>query len=183
MTEPTRRAMQAEESGAGTAAAAGGKAAEAAVPAGTVVLRESGMEWDRMPHHPELYHREICSAADADRLGIRASSVLWEKIGVGGAVLPHHHDVAELIHITKGQVKLLCNGQWTECRAGDTFQVPAGVVHSVFNAGHEPSEQISVFLPVEPSPPPNRFFGTTLVDVPGPPGAEAAPPRRGEDGA
>ncbi|MCD1258561.1 cupin domain-containing protein [Paenibacillus athensensis] len=119
-----------------------------------------------MPDHPELYHREIVSAADADALGIRTSSVLWEKIGVGGAVLPHYHDVAEIIHITAGKVKLLCNGEWRSYQAGDTFQVPAGVVHSVMNDDTVPTEQISIFLPVENEVPRNRFFATTLVPVP-----------------
>ena len=64
---------------------------------------------------------------------------------------------------------LLCNGEWLSCKAGDTFQVPAGVVHSVMNDCEEPTEQISVFLPVGqagPEAPANRFFATTLVDVP-----------------
>ena len=130
----------------------------------TKVLQGSQMAWDLMPNHIELYHREIVSAAEADGMGIRTSSVLWEKIGVGGQVLPHYHDVVEIIHITVGKVKLLCNGEWKDYEAGDTFQVPAGVIHSVANAGDSPSEQISIFLPAEQDVPTNSFFNTTLVD-------------------
>lgn len=130
----------------------------------TTVLTGETMNWDLMPNHIELYHREIVSAGQADELGVRISSILWEKIGVGGQVVPHYHDVAEIIHITAGKVKLLCNGEWKAFKAGDTFHVPAGVVHSVANDGDGPSEQISVFLPVEAEVPTNSFFQTTLVE-------------------
>lgn len=131
----------------------------------TVVKEKKDQHWELMPNHVELYHREILSAKEADGLGIRASSVLWEKIGVGGAVLPHYHNVAEIIHITVGKVKLLCNGEWKSYQAGDTFLVPAQVVHSVANDDVIETEQISIFLPVEAQVPGNQFFETTLVDV------------------
>ncbi|QJD85770.1 cupin domain-containing protein [Cohnella herbarum] len=132
----------------------------------TTVKTAEAMEWSPMPDHVALYHREILSAADADEMGVRASSVLWEKIGVGGAVLPHYHNVAEIIHITVGKVRLLCNGEWKSYAAGDTFLVPAGVVHSVANDDTVPTEQISIFLPVEEQAPGNRFFETTKVPIP-----------------
>lgn len=132
----------------------------------TIVKEMEKQQWELMPNHIELYHREIVSAAEADAMGVRANSVLWEKIGARGAVLPHYHNVAEIIHITVGQVRLLCNGEWKSYEAGDTFHVPAGVVHSVVNEGEVDSEQISIFLPVEEKIPENSFFETTLVDVP-----------------
>jgi mannose-6-phosphate isomerase-like protein (cupin superfamily) len=130
----------------------------------TEVLTAAEMTWELMPNHIELYHREIVSAEQADRLGIRMSSILWEKLGVGGQVVPHYHDVVEIIHITVGEVKLLCDGEWYSYRAGDTFHVPANVVHSVANAGDSPSEQISIFVPAEENVPANSFFGTTLIE-------------------
>lgn len=131
----------------------------------TQVKKDADLEWTAIPEHIHLDHKEIVAAAEADRLGVRVSSVLWEKIGVGGAVLPHYHDVAEVIHITKGRVKLLCNGEWISCKAGDTFHVPAGTVHSVANDDTEPTEQISIFLPAANDVPPNQFFATFKVDV------------------
>ncbi|GIQ70623.1 cupin domain-containing protein [Xylanibacillus composti] len=129
----------------------------------TEVLQGDAMPWRLMENHIHLYHREIVSAEQADAMGMRMSSILWEKIDVGGQVLPHYHDVVEIIHITVGTVKLLCNGEWQTFKSGDTFHVPAGVVHSVANAGDAPSEQISIFVPVDEQAPANSFFGTTLV--------------------
>lgn len=123
-------------------------------------------DWEPITEHIGLYHREILNAAEADDLGVRASSILWEKIDVGGGVLPHYHNVAEIIHITSGKVLLLCNGEWTSYEAGDTFHVPAGVIHSVMNDCDEPTEQISIFLPTEEGVPANAWFETTKVDVP-----------------
>jgi mannose-6-phosphate isomerase-like protein (cupin superfamily) len=128
------------------------------------VITGDEMTWELMPNHIHLYHREIVSAAQADTMGMRMSSILWERIGVGGQVVPHYHDVVEIIHITTGQVKLLCNGQWKAYKAGDTFHVPAGVIHSVANDGEHPSEQISIFVPCELDTSPNSFFHTTLVE-------------------
>ena len=132
----------------------------------TKVRRDEEMNWDLMPGHPGLYHKEIMNAEDADQLNVRMSSILWERIDVAGAVLPHYHDVAEVICITVGKVRLLCNGEWQSFKAGDTFLVPAGVVHSVVNDDTEPTEQISLFIPTHGAKTSNRFFGTTLVDIP-----------------
>jgi mannose-6-phosphate isomerase-like protein (cupin superfamily) len=129
----------------------------------TKVYEGDLMEWSPIPAHPYLYHKEICSAADADNMDIQMSSVLWEKIGVGGCVLPHYHDVAEIIHITQGKVKLLCNGEWKSYKAGDSFLVPQGTVHSVVNDDIAPTYQISMFIPTNLETPTNTFFETILV--------------------
>ncbi len=126
------------------------------------------MSWIPIPEHVHLYHKEIVNAADADAMGIRVSSVLREKIDVGGAVLPHYHDVAEVIHITIGKVKVLCNGVWKSNKAGDTFIVPAGVIHSVYNDDTSPVYQISMFIPTRETMQANCFFKTCLVNVSSP---------------
>jgi quercetin dioxygenase-like cupin family protein len=129
----------------------------------TEVLEGDSIPWTQIESHRSLFHREIINAAAADALGIRVSSILWERIDVGGQVLPHYHDVAEIIHITVGKVKLLCNGEWLSYGAGDTFHVPAGTIHSVANDDTAPTEQISIFLPASEDIPVNHFFETILV--------------------
>jgi quercetin dioxygenase-like cupin family protein len=135
-------------------------------PLRTVVKTSSEIDWAPISSHPGLYHREIVNAEEADLMGIRMSSILWEKIEVGGAVLPHYHNVVEIIHITKGKVLLLCNGEWKSYQAGDTFHVPAQVIHSVMNDDINPTEQLSIFVPCDTDAPQNRFFETIKVDVP-----------------
>lgn len=130
----------------------------------TRILRIDDQPWQAMPDHVELYHRCLLSPEMADALGVHVSTILWERIGVGGAVLPHYHDMAEVIHFTKGKVRVLFNGTWIPCQAGDTLYVPKGTVHSVKNDDKEPTEQVSVFLPVGTPSFPNRPFRTVLVD-------------------
>jgi mannose-6-phosphate isomerase-like protein (cupin superfamily) len=144
----------------------------------TTVLQGEPLPWTPIIAHPELYHREIMDAAMADALGVKVSSILWERIGVGGQVLPHYHDVVEVIHITVGKVKLLCNGKWVSYQAGDTFHVPAQTIHFVANDDSQPTEQISIFLPADANVPSNSFFQTYLVDatVYGHPTASGAKP-------
>lgn len=132
----------------------------------TTIKWGNTLSWTPIADHIGLYHQEIASASEADALQTAVSSVLREKIEVGGAVLPHYHSVAEIIHITVGKVRVLCNGEWLSGEVGDTFHVPAGSVHSVRNADVAPTEQISIFLPVSPDYACNRFFDTTKVDVP-----------------
>ncbi len=132
----------------------------------TIVKRSHEIEWAPILAHPGLFHREIVSAQEADSMGIRMSSILWEKIEVGGAVLPHYHNVVEIIHIIKGNVLLLCNGEWKSYHEGDTFHVPAKVVHSVMNNDTSPTEQVSIFVPAEAEVPSNCFFETIKVDTP-----------------
>lgn len=126
------------------------------------------MSWIPIPEHEHSYLKEIVTAADADAMGIRLSSVLLEKIEVGGSILPHYHDVVEVIHITQGNVRVLCNGVSKNNKAGDTFMVPAGEVHSVCNDDTAPTFQISIFIPTSETMQANCFFKTCLVNVPSP---------------
>ena len=121
------------------------------------------INWDQFTEHKKVYNREIVKSKEADALGIGLSSILWEKLEVGGQVLPHYHDVVEIIHITVGQVQLLCNKEWKKFKAGDTFLIPKGVIHSVKNDDTQPTEQISIFLPTFAEIPPNEFFKTILT--------------------
>lgn len=131
---------------------------------GTDILWNKNLHWQLMPDHVELYHKTLLDPRIADALEVAVSTILWERIEVDGGVLPHYHDVAEIIHIMRGRVKVLCNGEWLSCQSGDTLRVPSGVVHSVMNDDTEPTEQISIFFPTEKGRPTNRSFATVLVD-------------------
>jgi len=133
----------------------------------TIINKWDDLEWTNNPAHINLYQKELLKADDATTVGIKASSILFEKIGYKGAVIPHYHDVCEIICITVGKVNLLCNGEWKEYKAGDTFIVPAKAVHSVVNLNEEQdSEQISFFIPVSDEPVSNEWFNTHLIEEP-----------------
>ena len=111
------------------------------------LLRWDDLEWGPMPRHPGLFHKEILSKEEWEKIGLRIWKVLIEKIEPGGAVLPHYHDVAEIIHFLEEEVSVIMGKERTICHPGDSLVVPAGIVHSVANKGERDSKQISFFLP------------------------------------
>ena len=120
------------------------------------------LEWTAAPRHRELYQQSLLSAEEAGELNLHLWQVLREKIEPGGAVLPHFHDTAEIIHFVIGGVKTLVGEERRNCGPGDTLIVPAGTVHGVSNIGNAPSEQISFFIPEKDK----EDFGRTEL-VPG----------------
>lgn len=113
--------------------------------------------------HPKLYQKQLVRPADADKLQAVLHAVLFERLGCGGAVLPHDHDCGEIICITKGEVEVYYRGGWHHQKAGDTLLIPAGEVHSVYNRMEEESEQISIFLPAVATAE-NHMFVTEILD-------------------
>lgn len=133
----------------------------------TILHNWDDLEMVKNPNHPGLYQKEFLTAKDADAMGILASSVLYEKLTYHGAVTPHYHSVCEVICLIHGSVMLYANGQWEKHTAGDTFIVPAGMVHSVVNLDKDvESEQISFFLPKAEGEVANSFFETYMVEEP-----------------
>ena len=105
------------------------------------------LEWTAAARHRELYQQSLLSAEEARELNLHLWQVLREKIEPGGAVLPHFHDTAEIIHFLIGEVKTLLGEERNISGPGDTVIVPAGTVHGISNTGVAPSEQISFFIP------------------------------------
>lgn len=107
--------------------------------------------FEKLDVHRDVYGKDIVSPADAALSGIGVSKIMYEKIKPHGQVLPHIHDVGEIIYIVKGTVALLMNGEWKQFGAGSTFIVPAGIRHSVENISDtDESEQVSMFIPMSP---------------------------------
>jgi quercetin dioxygenase-like cupin family protein len=105
------------------------------------------LEWTAAARHRELYQQSLVSKEEAGELNLHLWQVLREKIEPGGAVLPHFHDTAEIIHFLIGEVKTLLGEERRICGPGDSLIVPAETVHGVSNIGDAPSEQISFFIP------------------------------------
>ena len=111
------------------------------------LVRWDEIEWRQIPKHPGLFNKEVLSKEEWAARSLRVWKMLVDKIEPGGAVLPHFHDVAEIIHFLEEEVSVLLGEQRAICHPGDTIIVPAGVVHSVANKGGRDSRQISIFLP------------------------------------
>ena len=122
--------------------------------------REEEMEWAVAPLHHRLFQKTLISPEESNELKLHLWKILREKIDPGGAVLPHTHDVTEVIYFTQGEVAALLGEKRMHCRPGDAIVAPAGVVHGVANKGNTASEQISFFIPEIDN---NNFGHTRLV--------------------
>lgn len=80
-------------------------------------------------------------------MGLHLWRILRERIEPGGAVLPHRHDVTEVIHFIQGEVNVLLGQTRLVCQPGDSIIVPDGLVHGVANYGQGITEQVSFFIP------------------------------------
>lgn len=114
----------------------------------SVIKHSDTLPWQPASQHRGLCYQELLDPEDANGLGVAVSSVLRERIESGGAVLPHTHDVAEIIHFLEGSVRVLLGDKWSDCTPGDTVLVPRGLRHGVENREDLPSRQVSIFLPV-----------------------------------
>ncbi len=99
------------------------------------LVRWDEIEWNPAPLHLGLFYKEVLSKEEWAARSLRVWKMLVDKIEPGGAVLPHFHDVAEIIHFLEEEVSILLGEQRAICHPGDTIIVPAGVVHSVANKG------------------------------------------------
>lgn len=132
----------------------------------TLVHTWEGLPLLTNPNHPKLTQKQLMMPADADKMQVSLHAVLFERLGEGGAVLPHFHDCCEVICITKGEAEAYYQGAWHHHKAGDTLMVPAQEIHSVYNQRKEESEQISFFLPADAKRE-NRMFETKILkDIP-----------------
>ncbi len=125
--------------------------------------RGEDLEWAPAALHKKLFQQALVPADEAGELNLHLWQVLRERIEPGGAVLPHFHDTAEIIHFLEGELTALLGEERYSCKPGDTLIVPAGTVHGVSNRGAEPTEQISFFIPEKDK---DKFGYTELV--PGP---------------
>lgn len=112
-----------------------------------ILRRREDLEWIPAPLHEKLYQRSLLSSDESKKLNLHLWQILREKIEPGGTVLPHTHDVTEVIYFIQGEVNVLLGDQRTICKPGDTIVAPAGVIHGVANRTEVTSGQISFFIP------------------------------------
>lgn len=67
---------------------------------------------------------------DAYKLAAAGCDVLFASYPAGTTIAPHTHDTDNHGVITRGALQLTIDGVTTTYRAGDWYQVSAGVVHA-----------------------------------------------------
>lgn len=105
-----------------------------AVTAGALLAQASGLS------------RTMVGKADVSVPG-REAVVARVEVAPGARAGRHTHPGDEISYILEGEADLLIDGQPPKkVKAGESFVVPAGVVHDAHNAGDKPIKLIGVYV-------------------------------------
>lgn len=76
-----------------------------------------------------------------------ATHLMHITVAPGGVVAPHTHPGIEMGYVLEGQAVMSIAGQPDRnLKAGDSYLVPAGVVHSAKNTGSVPIKIVGTFV-------------------------------------
>lgn len=90
--------------------------------------------------------RTLVGKADVSVPG-REAVVARVEVAAGAHAGRHTHPGDEISYVTEGEVELLVDGQPPRIvKAGESFVVPAGVVHDAHNAGDKPVKLVGVYV-------------------------------------
>ena len=95
---------------------------------------------------PAGFSRKVLQDQDLSVPGRHAVVALIE-VAVGAAAGRHTHPGEELGYVVEGTFQIEIEGKAPQTlKAGDTFFIPAGVIHSAKNAGQTPAKVISSYF-------------------------------------
>ena len=90
--------------------------------------------------------RTMVGKADVSVPG-REAVVARVEVAPGSRAGRHTHPGDEISYILEGEAELIVEGQPTRVvKAGESFVVPAGVVHDAHNAGDKPIKLVGVYV-------------------------------------
>lgn len=90
--------------------------------------------------------RTIVGKADVSVPG-REAVVARVELGAGAKAARHTHPGDEISYVSEGEVVLLVDGQPPKVvKAGESFVVPAGVVHAAENTSNAPVKLVGVYV-------------------------------------
>jgi len=77
----------------------------------------------------------------------REAVVARVEVAPGARAGRHTHPGDEISYVLEGQAELLIDGQPPRIvKAGESFVIPAGVVHDAHNAGDTPTKLVGVYV-------------------------------------
>jgi quercetin dioxygenase-like cupin family protein len=90
--------------------------------------------------------RTLVGRADVSVPG-REAVVARVEVAPGARAGRHTHPGDEISYVLEGQAELLIDGQAPRIvKAGESFVIPAGVVHDAHNASDQPTKLVGVYV-------------------------------------
>lgn len=108
----------------------------------SIIRNQRDIEATKNPKHREVYNKLLTIQKENDRL-----SASLATIKPGGEILPHTHDVLEVMYVTEGEGSALINGERQKAETGAIIVAPPGRVHGMMNTGDGDLVLFCVFSP------------------------------------
>src|SRR3954451_6897453 len=109
---------------------------------GAVLLAAAGGVWSQASG----LSRTVVGKADVSVPG-REAVVARVEVAPGAKAGRHTHPGDEISYVLEGEVQILVDGQPPRMvKAGESFVIPAGVVHDAHNAGSVPVKLVGVYV-------------------------------------
>lgn len=102
----------------------------------------------RLDFHPGMGMRWQITQSTEDTHGALFESKNWLDPGMPGPPVHVHPGQEESFEVIEGVLDVLIDGEWSAVGAGETATVPAGVPHTLRNAGDEP---VTCFTRIRPA--------------------------------
>ncbi|MEM6528030.1 MAG: cupin domain-containing protein [Chloroflexota bacterium] len=105
-------------------------------------------------------HGELVFELIGERMGaVNSHSVAQIVLPYGKASRKHYHPEAEeSYYVLAGRGRVVLDGEEQKVMAGDTVWIPPGVVHQIFNTGHQQENLIFLAVCIPAWTPDNSVF-------------------------
>lgn len=108
----------------------------------SVIRNQKDIAFEKRPNHREVYGKQLTVNAENGRLSANLIVIKPE-----GEIVPHTHEVLEVIYIIEGEASALVNGKRQKAEAGTVLVAPAGNEHGIMNTGDKDVVMYCVFSP------------------------------------
>jgi len=108
----------------------------------SIIRNQEDLESVKRPVHTEVYGKLLTGEKENGRLSAHLIT-----IKPGGEIVPHIHEVLEVIYIIQGEGSALVNGERKKSGPGSVIVAQVGSEHGVLNTGDTDIVLYCVFSP------------------------------------
>jgi quercetin dioxygenase-like cupin family protein len=108
----------------------------------SIIRNQKDVETVKNPKHNEVYGRLLTKQEENGRLSAHLTTVK-----PGGEIIPHTHEVLEVIYVIEGEGSALVNGERQKAEKGTIVAANIGSEHGFINTGDKDLVLYCVFSP------------------------------------
>lgn len=108
----------------------------------SIIRHQKDIEPAKNPKHKGVYGRVLSTEKENGRLSAHLTTVK-----PGGEILPHTHDVLEVMYVIEGEGSVLVNGERKKAEPGIIVVAVVGSEHGFINTGNSDLVLYCIFSP------------------------------------